>query len=634
MTRFPIVSSLLAIALLPVVAHAASSVLANTAKPDGNAHAFTFGGEAGESFLIDGKPIQIRSGEIHFQRIPKENWRRSVRLAKAMGLNTIATYVFWNDLERPDGSFDFKTGSRDLAGFLKICAEEGMWVNFRPGPYTCGEWDFGGLPSRLLKKPDLKIRTTQDAFFMAEQEKYLIAVADVARPFLAKNGGPILLTQLENEYGSYQRKDRAYMLWLHEFWKKAGFGPFNTSDGAGDHFLKGVVIEGVAVGLDPGTNDAHWAVARKNNPGVPIFSGETYPGWLRHWGEGNWTPTNVKGAIDYYMKNEKSFSLYVLQGGTNFGFTAGANGGDGGYQPDITSYDYGSPINEQGNITPAYTAYRRQIASYLPESAKPAAPEADLPLVSIAPFTPVRIGGLWDDLPAPMKQETAAPFESWGQNQGLALYTTTLPAGDAAELKFAKLSDYALVYLDGKPIATHDRRHGKPKPIAVPARRTPAKLEILIEGMGHINFTTQMESDRKGIVGEAKFGSAALKNWEVFALPLLDSQVTGFAPVTAPSSRGSRLRGTFKIEGAPAATFIDMSKYEKGFVWVNGHNLGRYWKIGPQTRLYCPASWLKSGDNTVDIVDLETTSAFPVRGMRDLNRESTGKNTKNLNNEW
>lgn len=166
-----------------------------------------------------------------------------------------------------------------------------MWVLFRPGPYACGEWDLGGLPHYLLKDPKAKLRTTEDAKFMKAQTRYLEAVARVAEPFLAKNGGPILMTQLENEYGSYQRKDRKYMEWLKAFWSRKGFGPFYTSDGAGEHFLKGVVLPDVAVGLDPGLNDGHWKVANKCNPGVPVFSSETYPGWLRHWGEGNWAPT-------------------------------------------------------------------------------------------------------------------------------------------------------------------------------------------------------------------------------------------------------------------------------------------------------------------------------------------------------
>ncbi len=628
-------SVLLAAAVLPLAAHAGAPGVDNPVKPDGKPHAFTFGGEGGEAFLIDGAPVQIRAGEIHFQRVPREYWRHRVRQAKAMGLNTIATYVFWNALERADGTFDFATGSNDLAGFLKVCAAEGMWVNLRPGPYTCAVWDFGGLPTRLLKKRDLKIRTTQDALFMAEQEKYLRAVADVARPFLAKNGGPILLTQLENEYGSYRRKDRAYLLWLHEFWTKAGFGPFNTADGAADHYLKGVTLPGVAVGLDPGRSDKDWAVARKHNPGVPVFSAETYPGWLRHWGEGNWGSTDCTGTLDFYMKSGKSFCLYVVHGGTNFGFTAGANGGGrGGYQPDLTSYDYGSPSGEQGKLAPEYAKYRKKISDHLPADAQPPAPEAAIPTMEIAPFTPVRIAGLWDALPAPMRQETPEFFESWDQNQGLAVYATELPAGPAAPLAFANLHDYGLLYLDGKALATIDRRSGAAKPVALPARDKPAKLELLVEGMGHVNFTTNMETDRKGLFGEVTLGGKPVKGWAVHPLPLAAGEVTAFAPVAAPSAReGSRFRATVTLDREPADTFLDLSKYRKGFVWVNGRNLGRYWSVGPQHRLYCPASWLRKGANVIDIVDLHMTEPSPIRGVEDLNREQ-GKVTRNLDNAW
>lgn len=324
---------------------------------------FGFGGEGNQEFMLNGKPFQIRGAEMHPQRIPREYWRHRIRTAKAMGLNTIAFYVFWNDHEQPDGSFDFKTGNRDLEGFLKLCQEEGMWVLFRPGPYACGEWDLGGLPHYLLKDPKAKLRTTEDAKFMKAQTRYLEAVARVAEPFLAKNGGPILMTQLENEYGSYQRKDRKYMEWLKAFWSKKGFGPFYTSDGAGEHFLKGVVLPGVAVGLDPGLNDGHWAVANKCNPGVPVFSSETYPGWLRHWGEGNWAPTpGVVNHVRWFMDKGRSFSLFVFHGGTNFGFSAGANnGGPGKYQPDLTSYDYGSPVDEQGRMNEYYAQMREII---------------------------------------------------------------------------------------------------------------------------------------------------------------------------------------------------------------------------------------------------------------------------------
>jgi beta-galactosidase len=261
----------------------------------------SFAGENGEEFVIAGRSVQIRAGELEPQRIPREYWRHRVQMCKAMGLNAVSSYFMWNDFERPDGSFDFKTGSRDVAAFLEICRQEGMWVLFRPGPYVCGEWDFGGLPSRLLKD-DIAVRST-DPRYLNEAMKYLSAIADVAEPFLAKNGGPIILTQIENEYGSWPFKDAAYLRRLKDFWKRRGFSPFYMADGAGDWFLKDLIYPDreIAVGFDPGMNEKDWSFARKYNPGVPIFSSETYPGWLRHWGESSWRPSDISETIRWYM---------------------------------------------------------------------------------------------------------------------------------------------------------------------------------------------------------------------------------------------------------------------------------------------------------------------------------------------
>lgn len=599
---------------------------------------FGFGGADNSEFMLNGKPFQIRGGEMHPQRIPKEYWRHRVQMAKAMGLNTIAFYVFWNDLEKPDGMFDFKTGNRDIGEFLKICQEEGMWVLFRPGPYVCGEWDLGGLPAYLLKDPNAKIRTTEDAHFMKAQERYLNAIAKVAEPYLAKNGGPILMTQLENEYGSYQRKDRKYMEWLKDFWTKKGFAPFYTSDGAGEGFLRGVVLPGVAVGLDPGLNDAAWNVANKCNPGVPVFSSETYPGWLRHWGEGNWSPTpGIVDNVRWFMDKGRSFSLFVVHGGTNFGLTAGANtGGPGQYEPDLTSYDYGSPIDEHGRPNEFYTKIRDIIISKVPKEAGIPEVPAEIPSMEIPEFKPVFHAGLWDNQPRAFakKYDTPPYFEMWGQNQGMAIYKTTIPAGPAETLTLDHANDYAMVYLDGKPVGTLDRREGK-KSLEIPARKKTATLEILVEAMGHVNFTIGMEKDRKGLHGDVKLGDKKLTGWIVKPMPLAPETIVN-APATKKGTgarKGAHFRAVINLE-KPQDTFLDMSKYTKGYLWVNGHNMGRYWNIGPQLRLYVPATVLRSGKNQIDILDLVETEPQPVRGMTERNKEPGKVETKNLNNEW
>lgn len=602
-------------------------------------------------FLLNGKPFQIRGGEIHPQRIPREYWDHRIKMCKAMGLNTIAFYTMWNDFEQPDGSFDFKTGNRDIAAFLKLCQDNGMWVLFRPGPYVCGEWDFGGLPAYLLKEKDAKIRTVADKNFMKAQTRYLEAIAEVVKPFRAQNGGPIIMTQIENEHGSWPRKDPEYLRWLKDFWKKRGFTPLYMSDGAGDHFLRGMIYpdKDVCIGLDPGQNDGAWNVANKYNPGVPVFSSETYPGWLRRWGEGNWTPTNLSGSIKWYMETGRSFSVFPVHGGTNFAFTAGANddprtGGD--YHTDLTSYDYGSPINEQGNPTAEYHQYREIIQNGLKGKEKLPPIPKPIPSIEIKDFTPTFFANLRDNRETfPLRNggkfKDAPYFEAFGQNQGLAFYRTRVPAGAAGTLDFDAINDYAHLYLDGKLIATVDRRMKK-APVAVPAREKNAILEIMVEGMGHINYGRKMESDRKGIVGEVRLDGKALKNWIVIPKTLSAESVVKAkkSEKQDKSLPGGHFRGTFNVSN-PGDTFLDMSKWGKGVVYVNGHNLGRYWSqtidgkpVGPQLRLYCPAPFLKRGKNVIDVVELELSEPRPIRGCKERNYDMNGVKTKNLNNQW
>ena len=591
----------------------------------------TFGGKNGEEFILDGKAIQIRAGELDPQRIPREYWRHRIKMCKAMGLNAISSYFMWNDFERADGSFDFKSGNRDVAAFLTICQEEGMWVLFRPGPYICGEWDFGGLPARLLNG-GVVIRSS-DSRYLSEVEKYLSAIADIAEPFLAKRGGPIILTQLENEYGSWPFKDTKYLVWLKEFWKKRGFGPFYMADGAGENFLKDLIYpdKEIAVGFDPGMNEDDWNYARKYNPGVPIMSSETYPGWLRHWGESAWRPSDLSETIKWYMKEKKSFCIFVAHGGTSFGFNAGANdGGEGKYQPDLTSYDYAAPISEQGRATKEFFNYREVIYDSLGDKA-PEIP-AIIATMSFASVTPVFYASLRDNVEEPKKYDKLKSFEELGQNQGMAIYRTMLSPGEAAELKFERVADYAQIWLDGKRIATIDRRK-KLSSILIPKRIDNSLLEIVVEAMGHINFGAGMRDDRKGIIGEVKLGDDKLSSWTMSLKPIDEESVINAKMGKRDAFSGGHYRARVVIEH-PSDTFIDMSKWVKGTVYVNGVNIGRYWNIGPQLSLYCPASFLKKGENTIDIIELELTDAQPIKGLENPIYSGSEKSTKNAGNVW
>ncbi len=575
-------------------------------------HTFSLGPS---DFLLDGKPFQIVSGEMHPARIPPEYWRHRIRMAKALGCNAIAAYVFWNHHERAEGVFDFTSPSRDIARFVRIAQEEGMWVILRPGPYVCAEWDFGGIPSYLLHYPDLKVRCL-DPRYMAAAERYIAHLAAVVRPLLVSRGGPILMVQIENEYGSYGN-DRPYLERLHSAWRHAGVeGPFYTADGPTTYMLEAGHLPGAAVGLDSGSSEKDWDLARQIVPGVPVFSAETYPGWLTHWGEQWARPSldDLRKEMSFLLGARKSFNLYVVHGGTNFGFTAGANSGGKGYEPDVTSYDYDAPITEQGRPTPKYLALREMIGASRPGAeALPAIPDP-IPTLEV-PEIPMRAAAsLWHHLPAPMKAVQPRPFEAYGQNQGLVLYRTTLVGRKSGRLQVTDLHDYALVFVDGRLVGTLDRRLGESS-LDLPRTTGAAPvLEILVEGMGHINFG-QTLIDRKGITDRVTLGGMTLMNWDVFLLPLGERWVASLADETVDDARPGRFfRGRFRVE-KPADTYIDMSGYRKGVVFVNGHNLGRYWDIGPQRRLYCPAPWLRAGENQVVVFDLLATEATPIRAV-------------------
>lgn len=598
-------------------ASAAARVATATAASTTGRHTFALGTD---DFLLDGKPFQIRAGEMHPARIPAEYWKHRIQMAKAMGLNTIAAYVFWNYHEETEGRFDFTTGNRDIARFVRLAQDEGMWVLLRPGPYVCAEWDFGGLPPYLLRDPELRVRSTYPRYLTAA-ERYIARLADVVRPLQVTRGGPILMVQVENEYGSYGN-DRRYMARLKDAWLKAGINvPFYSADGPTPYMLEAGHVEGGAIGLDSGSDEKHWELARSIVPGVPIFSSETYPGWLTHWGE-KWAAPSVddlRKEVDFLLTHRKSFNFYVVHGGTNFGFTAGANSGGKGYEPDLTSYDYDAPIDEQGRATPKFAMLRAQIGAALPPGETLAPIPAPIPAIDIPSFAMRPFASLWKNLPAPVAAVHPRPFEFYGQNQGLVLYRTTLVGRKNGKLVITDLHDFATVFVDGVLIGTVDRRLGE-KGLDLPKVANPMPvLEILVEGMGHINFAQEM-IDRKGITDRVTLSGMTLMNWEVHLLPLKDAWVTALRGDAASSDTprpGQFFKGEFTLE-KPADTFIDMTGYKKGVVWVNGHNLGRYWEIGPQFRLYAPAPFLKAGRNEVIVLDLLKTDASPLRGAATL----------------
>ncbi|MBP1658936.1 MAG: beta-galactosidase [Candidatus Aminicenantes bacterium] len=567
-------------------------------------------------FLLDGKPFRIMAGEIHYQRIPREYWADRLMKIKAAGLNTVGTYVFWNALEPEPGRWDF-TGGNDLAAFIRTAQRVGLWVLVRPGPYACAEWDFGGLPAWLLRTPDIKVRCS-DPRYLAACERYVLKLAEVLRDLQVHRGGPVLMVQIENEYGSYGN-DREYLFALKSYWEKAGIeGPFFTADGATPYMLEAGSLPGAAIGLDPGASEKDFAEAARLGRGVPVFCSELYPGWLTHWGE-PWARVKTEEFLPdlrWLLEHGKSFSLYMFHGGTNFGFTAGANFSDK-YQPDVTSYDYDAPLDEAGRPTPKYFAIRDLLAPYQPKGAKlPALPEA-LPMITVPAIGFGESASVFDNLPPAVRSPQPAPMEAYGQSSGFILYRTRLLGHRGGKLTVTDVHDYATVFADGRYLGTIDRTKGEASldiPKAEPANQT---IDILVEGMGRINYGARL-LDRKGITDRVTLNAMTLMGWDVYPLAMDEEYVARIKFGRRPAERpGNFFRGRFDLPKA-GDTYLDMSGWKKGVVWVNGHNLGRYWEIGPQKRLFCPAPFLVQGENEIVVFDLLALKPAPVAGFTSL----------------
>ena len=583
--------------------------------PDGHAHRFELGRR---QFLLDGAPFQIRSGEMHPARIPAEYWPHRIRMAKAMGLNTISIYLMWNYFESEPGVFDFTTERRDFVRFIKLCQQEGMWVYLRPGPYVCAEWDLGGLPAYLLRDPSIRVRTKDDARYMQAVQRYMAAVGPKLAPLMAANGGPILMVQIENEYASFGH-DREYLLRLRTMWQAHGIdGPFSIADGLGEIQKAGTYVPGAALGLD---GDTDFAAAQVIAGEAPVWVGEGYPGWLTHWGDLDFQRGNYAATLRRLLAEGRSFNMYVVHGGTNFGFTAGANARNdyADFEPVITSYDYGAPINERGEPTPDYHRFRALIAAHVPHAIPdlpPVPPTVMFPEVIARPFA-----SLWDNLPLPSRLvKKPDPNEIlFAQNQGMVVYRKTLLSGGM--LNFEGLRDYGTVFSDGKYL-DYVSRVNKPGlhvkhyvDIPPPANGAGTTVEVLVDSFGHVGFGQAMY-DFKGIVGAVTLDGEELHDWQAHSLPMDEAYVSGL-PEMDGRSRSTLRPGMFfkaivKLDRV-GDCYIDMSDWDKGYLWVNGKLLGRYWRIGPQQRLYCPAPWLARGHNELLVFDMHRVMPTAIR---------------------
>ena len=562
-------------------------------------HSFTLGDSA---FLLDGKPFQMISGEMHYPRIPREAWRARMKMAKAMGLNTIGTYIFWNLHEPQKGQFDF-SGPNDIAAFVKIAQEEGLWVILRPSPYVCAEWEFGGYPYWLQNEKGLVVRSKEPKY-LEEYKKYIDEIGKQLAPLQVNHGGNILMVQIENEYGSYD-SDKEYLDLNRKMFIAAGFdGLLYTCDPLPD------LVKGSLPGLLPAVNGVDKPLTVKkiindNHGGKgPYYIAEWYPAWFDWWGTEHHTVPAEKytPGLDAVLTAGISINMYMFHGGTTRGFMNGANyKGNTPYEPQISSYDYDAPLDEAGNATHKFMEFRKVIEKNLPAGTTLPGVPAAKPVISISNIAFTETTSVFDILPVPKRSVNLLTFEDLHQAYGFVLYRTILKNASPGILKIKDLRDYGIVYVNGKRIGVLDRRLAQDS-LQLDVPKGTATLDILVENMGRINFGPYLLHNTKGITETVKLGGNEIENWEIYSLPFATANFS--KPNKVVNQQAPVLKkGSFTLD-ATGDTYLDMSKWGKGMVWINGHNLGKYWSIGPQQTLYVPVEWLKKGTNEISVLEL------------------------------
>ena len=581
------------------------------AVPGAQAHTFKI---SGNHFLLDGKPFQIISGEMHFARIPRAYWRARLRMAKAMGLNTICTYVFWNQEEPEPGKFNFK-GNADVAAFVRMAQQEGLWVLIRPSAYACAEWEFGGYPYWLLNIKGLKVRS-RDPKFLKLMKAYYEQLGKQLAPLQITRGGPILMVQIENEYGSYG-DDKKYLSINEQMMRDAGFNvPFYTLDGI-DNVSKGSV-KGALPAVDGSIDIKHIEkVVRENHDGRgPFFIGEWYPGWFDSWGK-PFNTVSTKTCVEQLntiLSHGLSVNMYMAHGGTTRGFMNGANySGPGTYSPQISSYDYDAPIDEAGHPTPKFFALRKVIEKYLPPGTKlPKVPPVER-VIAIPKFRLEYATDIVHDLPVPVRSETPLTFEALHQAYGYVMYRAHVKGPVSGKLDIDRLRDYGIVFVNGKRIAVLNRMLAQDS-CNVNLPDSMNTLDVFVENLGRINYGKYINDNHQGITKEVTLDGRAVEGWEMYRFPFTTQ------PRTSSEMKGDFQypvirEGSFTLEKV-GDTFLDVRDWGKGCVWINGHNLGRYWDIGPQQTIYVPAPWLKKGKNSITVFEELKTGQDEIGAIR------------------
>jgi beta-galactosidase len=569
------------------------------------------------NFLYDGKPMQIHSSEMHYARVPAPYWHQRLKMMKAMGLNTVATYVFWNYQETSPGVWNWTTGNHNLRAFVKAAAEEGMMVILRPGPYSCAEWEYGGYPWWLQKAKGLVIRSYNRPF-LDSCRVYISQLASQVKDLQVTHGGPIIMVQAENEFGSYvaQRQDiplemhRKYSAAIRQELLDAGFDvPMFTADGS--WLFKGGTIEGAlpAANGEDNVDNLKKAVDAYHGGKGPYMVSEFYPGWLDHWNEPfqKVSTEKVVNQTRKYLDAGVSFNFYMIHGGTNFGFTSGANySNDRNIQPDLTSYDYDAPISEAGWATPKYTALRNLMMRYV-KYRLPEVP-ARIPVIAIPHIRfdkTVGAFGLLKDIKA-VENEELLTFEGLNQGYGYVIYRRRFTRTVSGMMRVPGIADYGIVYVNGKKKGELNRMTGRDSlEVEIPV---DGVLDILVENMGRINYGARITDNMKGITKPITIGKDEITGgWKMYKLPMSKAPDMDRYPESYQLGLPVLYHGTFSLKKV-GDTFLDMSQWGKGIVFVNGINLGRYWKAGPQQTLYLPGCFLKKGKNQIVVFEQQNDS--------------------------
>ncbi len=601
-----------------------------------------------KTFLLNGKPFVVKAAELHYPRIPRPYWEHRIKMCKALGMNTVCLYVFWNIHEQQEGRFDF-TGNNDVAEFCRLAQRNGLYVIVRPGPYVCAEWEMGGLPWWLLKKKDIRLREP-DPYFMERVKLFERKVGEQLASLTIQNGGPIIMVQVENEYGSYG-ENKAYVSAIRDIVRQSGFDKVTLfqCDWASNFEKNG--LDDLVWTMNFGTGadiDQQFRRLGELRPNAPQMCSEFWSGWFDKWGARHETrpaKAMVEG-INEMLSKGISFSLYMTHGGTSFGHWAGAN--SPGFAPDVTSYDYDAPINEYGQATPKYWELRHTMEKYNDGGKLPAPPKAPMPVITIPKFVLTEYAPLGNGMGSSVQSRDIRSFEDMDMGWGIADYSTALPKIPVESmLTLNEPHDFAQVFVDGKYIGKIDRVKNE-KTLMLPPVEKGTELCIRIEAMGRINFGRAIK-DYKGITKEVTISAEMdgheaswnLKNWTIVPIP--DNYETAVKALSVGTETSKRTRqhaklltkagyyrGHFTLR-KPGDTFLNMEAFGKGQVYVNGHAIGRFWNIGPQQTLYLPGCWLKQGRNEVIVLDVVGPKGEPTSFGQDkpeldkLNLERTNK---------